>query len=32
MGGVTLMGILISAASTLLAVNKYLRKNSEDLY
>ncbi|HEX5001631.1 MAG TPA: permease-like cell division protein FtsX [Bacteroidia bacterium] len=32
MGGVTLMGIFISAVSTLLAVNKYLRKNSEDLY
>jgi cell division transport system permease protein len=32
MGGVTLMGILISAASTFFAVNKYLRRNTEDLY
>jgi cell division transport system permease protein len=32
MGGVTVMGILISALSTLFAVNKYLRRNTEDLY
>lgn len=32
MGGVALMGILISALSTLFAVNKYLRRNTEDLY
>lgn len=32
MGGVTLAGILISGISTFFAVNKYLNRNTQDLY
>jgi cell division transport system permease protein len=32
MGGVTLAGILISVISTFFAVNKYLNRNTQDLY
>jgi cell division transport system permease protein len=32
MGGVTLAGILISGISTFFAVNKYLNRNTQELY